>query len=165
MRSNILHSGKDGKNWTLIHVYKTSRETWLAHPLSSYQEQSKRALQLDWQQKKLNLSNNSSNQAKQDTSAASAAAMDEMMGTDLSLSNVDFDMAFDSTTDGMGGSGAADSNELQKDEPMEEDDMEELLQAQRERLDRLRSLLIHRVDAESLTANQGDMGGNDDLLF
>lgn len=133
--------------------------------MSSYQEQSKRALQLDWQQKKLNLSNNSGNQAKQDTSVASAAAMDEMMGTDLSLSNVDFDMAFDSTTDGMGGSGAADSNELQKDEPMEEDDMEELLQAQRERLDRLRSLLIHRVDAESLTANQGDMGGNDDLLF
>lgn len=127
-------------------------------------------MQLDWQQKKLNLSNNG-NQAKREESetGTGAAAMEEMMGTDLSLSNVDFDMAFDSTTDaaGTGGEsmGAADGNELQKEDVMEEDDMEELLQAQRERLDRLRSLLIHRMDAELLTANQGGMGGNDDLLF
>lgn len=80
------------------------------------------------------------------------------MGTDLTLSNVDL-------TDNDAMEDIQRDNDHQTTDVVmeEEEDMEEMLQLQRERLDRLRNVIVHGVDVETIKASQSQ--GKDDILF
>ncbi|KAI8146681.1 hypothetical protein BJV82DRAFT_394288 [Fennellomyces sp. T-0311] len=121
-------------------------------------EQSKRVLQLDWQQRTAAQDNQPQQQQnqQQQQQQGSAQMPAEDMGTDLSVTHMDL------TLDDMD---ELDNNHQQQSavEPMDEDDMDELLQLQMERLERLRNVIVHGVDVESLKDNQSSE--KDDLLF
>ncbi|KAI9315687.1 hypothetical protein BX666DRAFT_337452 [Dichotomocladium elegans] len=78
----------------------------------------------------------------------------EDMGTDLSLAQVDLAMddasqlMDDVQRDGVDGQQGIDSMLV------DEDDMDEMLQMQRERLERLRSVVVQGVDVEAIKASQ-----------
>ena len=128
-----------------------------------YQEQSKRVLQLDWQQQKL-AERQKPQQQEQNASQSGAnnatvsTGPDEDMGTDLTLLNV-----------GLTDNDAMEDIQRDNDNPTtdvvmeDEEDMEEMLQLQRERLDRLRNVIVHGVDVETIKASQSQ--GKDDILF
>ncbi|CDH58042.1 predicted protein [Lichtheimia corymbifera JMRC:FSU:9682] len=126
-------------------------------------EQSKRVLQLDWQQQKL-AERQKPEQQEQNASQSGAnhatvsTGPDEDMGTDLTLSNVDL-------TDNDAMEDIQRDNDHQTTDVVmeEEEDMEEMLQLQRERLDRLRNVIVHGVDVETIKASQSQ--GKDDILF
>ena len=124
--------------------------------LTLLQEQSKRVLQLDWQQRTAAQDNQPQQlQTQQQQQQQGSVRMPEDMGTDLSVTHMDL------TLDDMD---EMDNNNQQSAvEPMDEDDMDELLQLQMERLDRLRNVIVHGVDVESLKDNQSS--DKDDLLF
>lgn len=80
------------------------------------------------------------------------------MGTDLTLSNVDL-----TDNDAMEDIQRDNDNQTTDVVMEEEEDMEEMLQLQRERLDRLRNVIVHGVDVETIKASQSQ--GKDDILF
>lgn len=131
--------------------------------LCLYQEQSKRVLQLDWQQQKL-AERQKPQQQEQNASqsgvnsAAISTGPNEDMGTDLTLSNVDL-----TDNDAMEDIQRDNDNQTTDVVMEEEEDMEEMLQLQRERLDRLRNVIVHGVDVETIKASQSQ--GKDDILF
>ncbi|KAI7855458.1 hypothetical protein BDC45DRAFT_605094 [Circinella umbellata] len=122
-------------------------------------EQSKRVLQLDWQQRNATQDQAQQQQQQQQQNQQEQQHMaTEDMGTDLSVTQ-NVDLTLDDMDD-MDNGGQQSSSTI---EPMDEDDMDELLQIQRERLERLRNVIVHGVDVESLKDSQGN--GKDDLLF
>ncbi|KAI8370587.1 uncharacterized protein BYT42DRAFT_647817 [Radiomyces spectabilis] len=128
-------------------------------------EQSKRVLQLDKEQK---LIQQRAEQQKQDQQQRDGEATQEQtveaLDTDLTM-GYDLSMAVDGTQ--MMDTDLTDQppnpSQQQQGEPMEEEDLEELLQLQKERMERLRNVVIYGMDAESLKS-KGDRG-NEDLLF
>lgn len=91
-------------------------------------------------------------------SAAISTGPNEDMGTDLTLSNVDL-----TDNDAMEDIQRDNDNQTTDVVMEEEEDMEEMLQLQRERLDRLRNVIVHGVDVETIKASQSQ--GKDDILF
>lgn len=79
------------------------------------------------------------------------------MGTDLSVIPTDFSMDLDNPAQ------KTSATETVVDQQEEEEDMEELLQLQTERMDRLRSVLLHGVDAQSLM--KPNQSNKEDILF
>ncbi|KAI9494866.1 hypothetical protein BDB00DRAFT_870864 [Zychaea mexicana] len=128
-------------------------------------EQSKRVLQLDWQQRTATQEDQAQQQRQQGQQQqqhqqeSSQMHPAEDMGTDLSVTQ-NMDLTLDDMDDMDHGQ---QQQHQQAVEPMDEDDMDELLQLQRERLDRIRNVIVHGVDVEQLKDSQS--GGKDDLLF
>lgn len=87
----------------------------------------------------------------------------EAMDTDMDFdsSHMDFSLSLDDTT-------MVEANGQQKQglntDTMDEEDMEELLQIQRDRLDRLKKVIVLGMDADTVKAN-GRNGDKEDLLF
>ncbi|KAI9252385.1 hypothetical protein BDA99DRAFT_520960 [Phascolomyces articulosus] len=124
-------------------------------------EQSKRVLQLDWQQRTATQEDQAQQQQQQQQQQRQEQQhmATEDMGTDLSVTQ-NVDLTLDDMDDMDNGGQQPSSSAV---EPMDEDDMDELLQLQRERLERLRNVIVHGMDVDSLKDSQGN--GKDDLLF
>ncbi|KAF7731535.1 hypothetical protein EC973_009299 [Apophysomyces ossiformis] len=116
-------------------------------------EQAKRVLQLDWQQK----------MALQSQAEKAAHEKDDEQEKQESVTDMDTDLLLDFSSE------MDDSANIQQDsrndQPLEDEDMDELLQIQRERLERVRKVVVLGMDAELVKENQNDGGEKDDLLF
>ena len=136
----------------LIHAY-----------IYNYQEQSKRVLQLEYQQKMIQIKAENLEKEKQQLEKAEQAPQ-------LDAMNVDTDMGFESSQ--MDASLSLDMMETDQQQnskeittnAIDEEDMEELLQIQRDRLDRLKNVIVLGMDADAVKANGRD-GDKEDLLF
>ncbi|KAL7312497.1 hypothetical protein PS15m_008253 [Mucor circinelloides] len=129
-------------------------------------EQSKRVLQLEYQQRVIQIKADNLEKEKQQQEKAEQAPPPDAM-------NVDTDMDFGSSQ--MDASLNVDM--METDQPqqsqslkeatasaIDEEDMEELLQIQRDRLDRLKNVIVLGMDADAVKANGRD-GDKEDLLF
>ncbi|KAK4510192.1 uncharacterized protein ATC70_006364 [Mucor velutinosus] len=130
-------------------------------------EQSKRVLQLEYQQKVIQIKADNLEKERQQQKKAEQAPPPDTM-------NVDTDMDFESSQ--MDASLSVDM--METDQPqssqnaakesatsaIDEEDMEELLQIQRDRLDRLKNVIVLGMDADAVKANGRD-GDKEDLLF
>lgn len=88
----------------------------------------------------------------------------ELMDTDMDFesSQLDVPSAMDDTT--MTEAKPTENESRLNTDTMDEEDMEELLQIQRDRLDRLKKVIVFGMDADAVKAN-GDNGDKEDLLF
>ncbi|KAG2196968.1 hypothetical protein INT46_004467 [Mucor plumbeus] len=126
-------------------------------------EQSKRVLQLEYQQKMIQIKAENLEKEKQQLEKAEQAPQ-------LDAMNVDTDMGFESSQ--MDASLSLDMMETDQQQnskeittnAIDEEDMEELLQIQRDRLDRLKNVIVLGMDADAVKANGRD-GDKEDLLF
>ncbi|GAN03032.1 hypothetical protein MAM1_0032d02482 [Mucor ambiguus] len=130
-------------------------------------EQSKRVLQLEYQQRVIQIKADNLEKEKQQQEKAELAPSSDAM-------NVDTDMDFESSqmdaslnVDMMETDQAQSSQNAVKESTanvIDEEDMEELLQIQRDRLDRLKNVIVLGMDADAVKANGRD-GDKEDLLF
>ncbi|KAI9270217.1 hypothetical protein EDC94DRAFT_581462 [Helicostylum pulchrum] len=128
-----------------------------------YQEQSKRVLQLEWQQKMIQVkADNLEKEKRLAEKSEEEQQQPEPMDTDMDFESSQMDMSL-SLDDTMIESQQKPENEILTD-TIDEEDMEELLQIQRDRLDRLKKVIVLGMDAETVKANGGD-GDKEDLLF
>lgn len=88
----------------------------------------------------------------------------EPMDTDMDFesSQMDVSLSMDDTT--MVEAKPSENDSGLNTENIDEEDMEELLQIQRDRLDRLKKVIVFGMDAEAVKAN-GSNGDKEDLLF
>lgn len=128
------------------------------------QEQSKRVLQLEWQQKMIQVKADNLEKEKQLAEKSEEEQQQpEAMDTDMDFdsSQMDVSLSLDDTV-------MTDTNIQQKQDintdTIDEEDMEELLQIQRDRLDRLKKVIVLGMDADTVKAN-GRNGDKEDLLF
>lgn len=145
-------------------------------------EQSKRVLQLEYQQKMIQvkaanlekeklLAEKSVEDEQQLQQQQQQQQQTELMDTDMDFESSQMDVssssAMDDTTmtEANNKSTADNNNESRLNtDTMDEEDMEELLQIQRDRLDRLKKVIVFGMDADAVKAN-GDNGDKEDLLF
>jgi hypothetical protein len=118
-------------------------------------------LQLEYQQKMIQVKAEKLEQEKQQLEKSEQQQnMDAM--------NVDTDMDFESTQMdvSMSMDDTMDHQQSAKDNTatIDEEDMEELLQIQRDRLDRLKNVIVLGMDADTVKAS-GRGGDKEDLLF
>ncbi|GAA5807986.1 hypothetical protein MFLAVUS_001367 [Mucor flavus] len=126
-------------------------------------EQSKRVLQLEWQQKTIQVkADNLEKEKRLSEKSEEEQQQPEPMDTDMDFESSQMDMSL-SLGDTMVESQQKSGNEILTD-TIDEEDMEELLQIQRDRLDRLKKVIVLGMDAETVKANGGD-GDKEDLLF
>ncbi|KAG0182925.1 hypothetical protein DFQ28_003654 [Apophysomyces sp. BC1034] len=117
-------------------------------------EQSKRVLQLEWQQKMaLQSQADKMEQEKQDDHDKQQEKSSEMDTDVLPY----FSPGMDSSTNMQ--------QDSHTEQLLEDEDMDELLQIQRERLERVRKVIVLGMDAESVKATQNGGEEKDDLLF
>ncbi|KAI7869502.1 hypothetical protein BDF14DRAFT_1782038 [Spinellus fusiger] len=150
-------------------------------------EQSKRVLQLDWQQK-MALQTESEQQQQQQQQAQQQAQQQQQQhqhqqhqhqqqNSDM---DTDYAMGFPSQSELSVDMIETDLTENTKDyshvqnrinlshlaeSGLEDEDMEELLLLQRDRLDKLRKVVVLGMEADSVKGNHHDESGKDDLLF
>ncbi|KAL9557374.1 hypothetical protein MBANPS3_001398 [Mucor bainieri] len=130
-------------------------------------EQSKRVLQLEYQQRVIQIKADNLEKEKQQQEKAEQAPSSDAM-------NVDTDMDFESSQmdtslnmDMMETDQPQSSQNATKESTanaIDEEDMEELLQIQRDRLDRLKNVIVLGMDADAVKANGRD-SDKEDLLF
>ncbi|KAG2205416.1 uncharacterized protein EV154DRAFT_480289 [Mucor mucedo] len=130
-------------------------------------EQSKRVLQLEWQQKMIqvkadNLAKEKQLAEKSEEDQQHPEAMDTDM--DFDSSHMDVSLSLDDTTMVEANNSQQQQKQGLNTENIDEEDMEELLQIQRDRLDRLKKVIVLGMDADTVKAN-GRNGGKEDLLF
>ncbi|KAI9031734.1 hypothetical protein CLU79DRAFT_729821 [Phycomyces nitens] len=140
-------------------------------------EQSKRILQLDWQQKMALQSEADKRQQEQQEQQQQqqhqhqdnlGADMDGDMSMGFHPSQMDLSIDMDNDPVDHSKDHAHMQNRSQAqlaEHGLEDEDMEELLMLQRDRLDRLRKVIVLGMDAEHVQASQNDGSGKDDLLF
>ncbi|KAI8375228.1 hypothetical protein BD560DRAFT_393095 [Blakeslea trispora] len=117
-------------------------------------EQSKHVLQLDYQQKTI--------QAKE--LKKEQQAMDKMETDNHDAMQIDQDMDFSSAQLDMSMDETTETENKQKPMTIDEEDMEELLQIQRDRLDWLKNVVVLGMDADAAKSN-GKEEKAQDLLF
>ncbi|KAG2237748.1 hypothetical protein BDF21DRAFT_253159 [Thamnidium elegans] len=126
-------------------------------------EQSKRVLQLEWQQKMIQVkADNLEKEKRLAEKSEEEQQQPEPMDTDMDFESSQMDISL-SLDDTMIESQQKPDNEIHTD-TIDEEDMEELLQIQRDRLDRLKKVIVLGMDAETVKANGVD-GDKEDLLF
>ncbi|KAI8877199.1 hypothetical protein K501DRAFT_260802 [Backusella circina FSU 941] len=127
-------------------------------------EQSKRVLQLEWQQKIAHERAEKLEKDKQQLEKNEVTEDTEMEDGSMGL-GFSSDMSLDDGTIMMDtASGEANHTKEQQQPSMDDEDMEELLQIQKYRLERLKNVIVLGMDAESVKASSRG-GEKDDLLF
>lgn len=131
-------------------------------------EQSKRVLQLEYQQKVIQIKADNLEKEKQQQEKAEQAAPSDAMHVDTDMDFEASQMEASLSVDMMETDQPQQSqNAANKDSAanaIDEEDMEELLQIQRDRLDRLKNVIVLGMDADAVKANGRD-GDKEDLLF
>ncbi|KAI8981582.1 hypothetical protein BDB01DRAFT_173927 [Pilobolus umbonatus] len=141
-------------------------------------EQSKRVLQLEWQQKNAQAKAALLDKERQLHEKLAEQGDQMMADSDMSLGypshQMDISLSLDESTmmdpHNQHNHGNHPSNHhlgnttIHEDSNMDEDDMEELLQIQRDRLDRLKNVIVLGMDAELVKAS-GENAEEEDLLF
>ncbi|GAA5799757.1 hypothetical protein HPULCUR_005174 [Helicostylum pulchrum] len=117
----------------------------------------------EWQQKMIQVkADNLEKEKRLAEKSEEEQQQPEPMDTDMDFESSQMDMSL-SLDDTMIESQQKPENEILTD-TIDEEDMEELLQIQRDRLDRLKKVIVLGMDAETVKANGGD-GDKEDLLF
>ncbi|KAI8097959.1 uncharacterized protein B0P05DRAFT_97742 [Gilbertella persicaria] len=116
-------------------------------------EQSKRVLQLDYQQKII-----------QQKELENQHQMEKMDNEPHDPMQVDQEMEFGTTQLDLSMDDEQVDTNKQKPVTIDEEDMEELLHIQRDRLDRLKNVIVFGMDADAAKANGSDEK-IEDLLF
>ncbi|CAO3609886.1 unnamed protein product [Mucor fragilis] len=130
-------------------------------------EQSKRVLQLEYQQKVIQIKADNLEKEKQQQEKAELTAPSDAMNVDTDMDFEASQMEASLSVDMMETDQPQQSQNAAKDSAanaIDEEDMEELLQIQRDRLDRLKNVIVLGMDADAVKANGRD-GDKEDLLF
>ncbi|KAI9361495.1 hypothetical protein BD770DRAFT_408635 [Pilaira anomala] len=128
-------------------------------------EQSKRVLQLEWQQKMIQVkADNLEKEKRLAEKSEEEQHQPEPMDTDMDFesSQMDISLSLDEPT--LNEVPQQKQNDGINTDIIDEEDMEELLQIQRDRLDRLKKVIVLGMDADTVKANGAD-GDKEDLLF
>ncbi|KAI9481237.1 MAG: hypothetical protein EXX96DRAFT_538452 [Benjaminiella poitrasii] len=133
-------------------------------------EQSKRVLQLEYQQKMIEFKAESLEREKQ-LEKAELLQSNEAMNVDTDMefdpSQMDVSLPLDDSNSNMMETEQQQSSVKMTDistANIDEEDMDELLQIQRDRLDRLKNVIVLGMDADAVKAN-GPNEDKEDLLF